>query len=95
MTQANFTTIKEMTAKVNELLEMLEKAKTLTTELVTANARNYYQLQFAPNSPEVKAEDDRPLSLKARIAEARKYEAAFENLRGQLTRAEMYIARNY
>lgn len=95
MVQANFTTVKEMTAKVNELLKMLDKAKTLTKELVTANARNYYQLKFAPNSPEVKAEENRPLSLEARIAEAQKYEEAFENLRGQLTRAEMYIARNY
>lgn len=94
MKNRKYTTVKEMTDKVNEVLELIEKAKELTRELVSENVRNEFQLRYAPDSPEVKGEW-RPINLEQRIKEAQKYQKVFDSLCGQLVRAEATIARGY
>lgn len=86
--------VAEMTEMVNEIYDLLGRAKEITRELITANVRNEFTLRYASDAPEVKA-DDRPISLEERIEEARKYQRAFEDLRGMITRAEAHIARKY
>lgn len=90
---ARYTTVKEMGDKVNDLYELLAKAKEITKDLICDNARNKFTLMYAPNSPE--AQEQRPLSLEERIKEAEKYEKAFTDLRGMIARAESFIARKY
>lgn len=94
MDNRTFTTVKEMTDKVNEMLELIEKSKTLAKELLSANVRNEFTFRYAPNS----VDEVRPAkynNMEYRIKEAQKYQKLFESLRSTFTKAEMLLAREY
>ena len=88
---STYTTVKEMTDKVNQILELVEQAKGLASELITDNARNSFILRCEPEN----ANEWRPIPIEERVKEADKYYKFFQGLRAHLARTEMMISRNY
>ena len=81
-----------MTDKVNELYEVLAKAKDLARELYIDNSNNFFHLNCRTNDA---VNEWRPLTWEERIDEAKKYKALFQKVSDSLDNAENQIANNY
>ena len=88
---ARYTTVKEMSDKVNELYDLLAKAKNISRELFVDNARNSFVLKYESYL----AGESRPLTMEERIKEADDYRRAFRTLMQMIESAENFIGANY
>jgi len=88
----NYTTVEEMTDKVNELLGLLEKARDLALDLEKRNRRNGYAL--TSNDKEIYSEK-RPISIIERMNEADRYAKFFEQFGLKIKDLSHEIGMNY
>ena len=87
-----YTNVDEMTAQVNELLEMVTKAKKMANELAWENGQNWDMLRWGR---EEAMSEQRPLSTAERITEAKRQRELFEDIGVMLGVALNSISRNY
>ena len=78
---AHYTTVAEMTDKVNRLADLVSQAQALAKELKQENSMNYYLLRTFPNGAQ---EEERPLTMPERITEASRYETLFGGIERKL-----------
>jgi hypothetical protein len=87
-----YTTVAEMSKKVNRLYELLAEAKKLASELALDNERNHVHLR---NRSEEAINEERPLNIPQRISEAVRQQKAFEVVKSSLESAEAIIGITY
>ena len=88
----NYTTVKEMTDQVNNLLTILQEAQKMAKNLQMQNMVNHVALVMAAPYAMV---EKRPLTLEQRKTEAVKYEMMFEGAYENLTSIINEILNNY
>lgn len=82
MAHNNYTTVKEMTEKVNRLYNLLEEARELAKELATDNLRNHSCLFRHTDEA---CSEWRPLTWEERKEEAKAYYKMFDELGERMT----------
>lgn len=87
-----YYTVKEMTDKVNELLELLDRAKDMAYELRCQNVRDLSALVKATDEA---VAEQRPLTWEERIEEAKKYIDLFAAVETNIESALDSVHNNY